>query len=48
MTMPVDTYFNKTGEIGSFVVASGLGWDSERCGPFNEGRSNKDLKSVLS
>jgi len=48
MTMPVHTYFNKIGEIGIFVAAKELGWDSKRCGPFNEGRSNMDLKSVLS
>jgi hypothetical protein len=48
MTMPVHTYFNKTGELGSFIVARELDWDSERCGPFNDGRSRMDLKSVLS
>jgi len=39
MTMPVHTYFNKIGELGSFVVARELDWDSERCGPFNEEKS---------
>jgi hypothetical protein len=46
--MPVHIYFNKIGELGSFVVARELDWDIERYGPFNEGRSRMDLKSVLS
>jgi hypothetical protein len=36
MTMPVHTYFNKIGEICSFVFARDLDWDSEGCGPFNK------------
>jgi hypothetical protein len=48
MTMPVYTYFNKIGELGSLLVPKVVDWDRERCGPFNEGRSTMGLKSVLS